>query len=230
VDHSTFEFEYKFMSRLFFECGKSKRIRLHLCRNPQCQFLRQAVPCLHRACRNITPIELSTTFLAATAFTFEPDLWEKERRKKFLQDQIIQALQFEWARYHLPLELWLQITTYLSLEEYAAIRSEFLSSFLGKNQACVEETILDVSAPISIRRRKIDGISYISSLQNGTDGVFIIGASQRIFIGEDYLGVRELLIDRSAYAQHHSHLWWRSICGSQHLRVLYDVSKNASFY
>jgi hypothetical protein len=160
----------------------------HLCFSTICGLSKhQVLPCLHRACRRITQIQLSADLLYALSFSFSPDSVDIGRREMLLRnDFALHAPQGSPRRTHLPTELWLLVADYFSLKEYTTLVAERLSLKL-----CTPgDTVLDLSLPIRVTYRIIDGARYISRLING-EGATAKSAT-RVEIGEDYCGIRQL--------------------------------------
>ncbi|KAK3935243.1 hypothetical protein QBC46DRAFT_272216 [Diplogelasinospora grovesii] len=201
----------------------------HLCfRSPCGSSDHQVLPYLHRACRRITQIQLSADLLSALAFSFSPDSIDTSRREKRLQsDFALHARGSEWPR-QLPTELWHLVADYFSLKEYAALVAERLSLKLSTPG----ETVLDLSLPINVTYRMIDGARYISGLRNGEGVPATAKSARRVEIGEDYCGVRQLrlycgpdvlVIPEDIIGE--SRIWWSVSSGHQFLRISYDGLK-----
>jgi hypothetical protein len=206
----------------------------HLCFDTECLWSNpQVLPCLHRACRRITQLQLSADLLSALAFSFSPDTVDTGRREMLLRyDFALYATRRSPWRTRLPMELWLLVADYFfrdyfSVKEYAALVAERLSLKLSTPG----ETVLDLSLPINVTYRMIDGARYISGLRNGEGVPATAKSARRVEIGEDYCGVRQLrlyygpdilVIPEDIVGE--SRIWWSVSSGYRFLRISHDVS------
>lgn len=208
-------------------------IEIHIRPESRCELADEAIPCLHQACRTACISQLSEDLVAATAFSFPPEDSEVERRKEFLRTEFAICSTRQWPG-QLPHELWLLVAEQFSLKEFAALRSERLRILVSEPG----ETLLNLSLPIYVSYVEIEGISYIQSLSNSDNETalpIIPRAYQRIDIGEDYLGVRQLrfcsegsLLTVPESAVDASIIWWTHVSAGQMIRVSYDVRKFSS--
>jgi hypothetical protein len=188
------------------------------------------IPSFHRECYSFTSLQISDAFLAATEFSFQPSISEVRRRRNLIQTELTDALQNgPWFK-TLPREVWHMISEFL-VEEYAVVKSERANEILSNST----ETLLDFSSNVYVQYTVIDGIRYVSGLSNSAarGSELLVDAKsmpaiQRVDVGEDHLGVRQLLLDtrEQSSINYISSLWWRHITklnANLKVRVVMDV-------
>ncbi|ORY59920.1 uncharacterized protein BCR38DRAFT_412142 [Pseudomassariella vexata] len=232
IGDSILEFEFQrykvFSPPLNIGDDKDKDITIHFCLNAECEFNNQLIPWIHRACRRITRLQVSQDLLAALAFSFSPSVVNRSRRERLLRDDFAShaARGSLWPK-ELPTELWHLVADHFSLKDYDALVAERLSRKLSTPK----ETILDLSLPIHVTYRMIDGARYISGLRN-RDGPVRTNSIARIETAEDYYGVRQLrfhngydilIVPENIIGE--STVWWSISSGNQFLRISHDGLK-----
>lgn len=191
-----------------------------MCGNPQCEFLVYTTPCFHQECRIFTKLQVFDNFLSAMEFSFHPGISEMARRRNLLHIELTDILKKRFQPTVLSTEIWYKISAFL-VKEYAVIKAEEISEKLSNKTS----TILDLSSNVYIRFIVINRIRYVFHLSNSADpgsellfNAERIPAIQRVDIGEDHLGVRQLLFNQGSGSSIPG-LWWRHVSRSKDLRV-----------
>ncbi|KAL2159726.1 hypothetical protein VTH06DRAFT_2295 [Thermothelomyces fergusii] len=190
-------------------------IRCSECRNgcPH-QFSEPAVGC-HPECLGFVPPESLSAFIEATSYRYQPQTIEDKRRIRWLQNTWSSIL---CETYHLPLELCDYIAQYC-LRPFAVLRA------LASWENVRATSRISFSTKVWARYTLFEGVRYISSVTNeqasetdtGAKLVFDPGSGPNdttILVGEDHLGVRELLVlpsSKNRTVRERPNIWWRSV-------------------
>ncbi|KAH9897403.1 hypothetical protein F4778DRAFT_743458 [Xylariomycetidae sp. FL2044] len=153
--------------------------------------------------------------LAMTAYAFEPPLSRCKERVDWL---LRNAASNICLRPDIPPELRFEIARSL-LPEYAA------SNLAAICQHHTAGTSVDISATVYARRISFEGVPYIASLANkagdGNEEVTALTTTlsqlNTVFVCEDHLGIREIVLGHSAQAlpvDSFPGLWWRTLTSS----------------
>ena len=182
---------------------------------------------------------MSPKLLAATNYSFQPTILEERRRRDYMLQILAERLKAFWAK-RLPDELCRIIAGFL-VRECAVITAQELA-----DQNSAANSAIDLSHDVYIRYVMIDGIRYIGSLRNSSRSAVEPGEKllldaqvarniRNIYIGEDHLGIRQVLFSSFSHDLSTPGLWWRELsrpCGISEIRTRTDVSsrKTVAFY
>ncbi|KAL2174926.1 uncharacterized protein P884DRAFT_207934 [Thermothelomyces heterothallicus CBS 202.75] len=174
----------------------------------------QAAGC-HPGCLALVPSESRSAFIKATSYRYQPPPAEDERRTRWLRLTWSSILR---ETYRLPPELCYHIAQYC-LRPFAVLRAVALW------ESSRAPSRISFSTKVWARYTLFEGVRYISFLTNKQPTehdpkvklVFepMSGPTDTtIFLGEDHLGVRELLSASSSETptiKERPNIWWRSV-------------------
>ncbi|XP_044717283.1 uncharacterized protein HRG_08791 [Hirsutella rhossiliensis] len=177
---------------------KSAKIALHMCCQSRCIRSKRQVPCLHSGCRSITLIPISSNYLAATKYDFNPPIQFEFRRRNRIKWAVTKRLKQDFLP-QMPQELCQMIAGYI-IREIAAIA-------LQERAKDVQPAIstIDLARDVYATYIDIEGILYLQSLRNtplqdNGSSQCIYDAQQArairtIYIEYDHLGIRGIYFD-----------------------------------
>lgn len=216
---------------------------------------------LHPACADLSTC-FNSTFLQATTPRSTPCEADSRDRMRFIQNFLADCIQrLDWPQGlpHLPLEIWLKITQHIL--DSADARATFLRPALGwvASQQVADFAFqpqysqVSLAKPIYASYVRFEGRCYIQGLYNSNpegdiEDSLITGSSTcaplhndkvakggRVFIADDYLGIRGVFFVPSSRLDEWSRdwprlpgVWWRSFnivndLGNPHLIMETDV-------
>lgn len=184
---------------------------LGACRHPG----GQARGCHVECAKQMTPWPIPPT-IQKLAYSYEPTLLEYDDRTKRLYKACLDFLSNILSR--LPPELLSNITK-MCLRSFAVENARSLHGVPSGT------TKIRLSSEIWAHFTTFEGVSYLSSLSNDIDDyhdrrIFVPNPTSTItavYLGEDYLGVREMLFRSSCstggeyVGLEHKGLWWRVV-------------------
>lgn len=192
---------------------------------PPCTFADGKARGYHESCLDfdlrLAAGPLSTDFLRATEYAFEPPASVQERRRLFFQQRLANGIHFA---YRLPLELCWYIAKHL-VRECAVLLLGLLPRSMN------DSYWVSTSCNIYATFVAIEGTRYINSLSNTKDSgeaqlVWVSSGAKDIFVAEDHWGLRSLLpaCNDETPAVVKAGAWWRRLSSSPRFRVNTDVS------
>lgn len=171
----------------------------------------------------------SNTFLHATEYSFEPDAFEEERRRRWILTLLSERMSKTHPR--LPAELRLLVAQHLVRECAIAASQQ------AWHARCSRDCDVDISLGIWVDYVYIDGIRYISHLSShagpsSTARQLVHAGAPRataLYVLEDHLGIRELVFsEKEEYRptpRPRSGLRWRTVpLTSERVKMKSDVS------
>lgn len=177
---------------------KSAKIALHMCCQSRCIRSKRRVPCLHSGCRSVTLIPISSNYLAAAKYDFNPPIQVEFRRRKRLEWAVTKRLKQDFLA-QMPQELCQMVAGYI-LREIAAVALQE-----GAKDVQPAISTVDLARHVYATYIDIEGILYLQSLRNtplqdNGSSQCIYDAQQArairtIYIKYDHLGIRDISFD-----------------------------------
>ncbi|KAI0476288.1 hypothetical protein GGR56DRAFT_641994 [Xylariaceae sp. FL0804] len=197
-------------------CDLASADVLCYCRNTS--YPEDNAPACHAQCLRYKPAKPSQEFSLVTTHAYNSPASSFERREEWLLRSAASSICLPPQ---VPLELRTEVSRHL-LPEYAAC---YLAAICRRREV---DAVVDLSAPVCVRYMAFEGIRYVASLVNrsGDDrkAAARTDSSQPItvFICEDHLGIREVVLSRSPQApQVHARpgVWWRTLASRSTTRL-----------
>lgn len=176
---------------------ESVNIALHMCCQTRCIRSKRRVPCFHRECFDFRTIPISSNYLEATNYDFNPPIHLELRRQRRVEWAVTKRLKRTLLA-RIPQELCRVIARY-TIRGLAAVA-------LQERAKDIQPAIssIDLARDVYATYTDIEGIKYIQSVRNSPQ---IDCSSQRIYeaqqarvirsirIEYDHLGIRSIYFD-----------------------------------
>lgn len=190
--------------------------------------------CVHRKCLSWLPLEVTTSFVAATRHTWIPPQAEKRRRLAYLHEAAAERLCQSDIAPQIPPELWSMVARHL-VREFAGLAVQELDRELPK----IADHSLHLDLPVYASYMRFEGNLYVRDLTNTMRQdqyhlqVCLFRPTQSepshadMYIAEDHLGIRQVLFLGPKHRdtccdgrQAVPGLWWRKIAAAESLPSL----------
>jgi hypothetical protein len=220
-------------------------IKFHLC-GSGCRRGDFSAPFFHRRCFDFArPLQLVTSnFLAATEYSFQPSLYEGRRRLDRIRNLLPARLSKVLPR-KLPREILAMVAKLLE-SECAIVTAQ--QQTLGDEESGIllPDFIIDLTRNVYAQYYELDGVCYVKTLSNsrpetGKDQRLLFDAQQggrvhKVLVAEDHLGIRSVRF-ASCNAVSDTHpvprAWWKDISGPggvTKMRATTDVRRTAGWF
>ncbi|UNI23928.1 hypothetical protein JDV02_009718 [Purpureocillium takamizusanense] len=176
---------------------ESVNIALHMCCQSRCYRSKRRVPCLHRECYSFQMIPISSNYLAATNYDFNPSIQLELQRQRRIEWAVAKRLKGTFLA-QMPQELCRIVARYI-IRELAAVA---LQERAKDTQPSV--STINLTRDVYATYTDIEGITYIQSLRNSPQDDCssrrIYDAQQArvpqtIHVEYDHLGIRGIYFD-----------------------------------
>lgn len=138
---------------------ESSRIAWHMCCGKSCGRSKRRVPCVHSGCRSLQLVPISSEYLGAANYDFNPPVRVELRRRNRIEWAVARRLKRAFLR-QMPQEICHMVASYILCEMTAVALQE-----RSRDTQPATFTI-DLARDVYVKRIEIEGITYLQSLSN----------------------------------------------------------------